>query len=144
MQFKAVKILRSRLVIAAFTVTLLSCASYRGVTLSTLTINSKARNNLIIDRYPEYGDGNPDGCIIMAEMKVQLNITDKGKTINGSVRDVNTGDTLRNVNVLLINTTGLESKLNTDSNGRFSFHSEFKVDTIKIEAIAYRRFLAKL
>lgn len=52
--------------------TLYACATYKGITLSAVTINGKKSNHRIVNRYQDYGDGHADSCLILAEMKAVL------------------------------------------------------------------------
>jgi hypothetical protein len=94
------------------------CVSYKGIKLSALTINSKKANNKILDRYPDYGDGHKDGCLVMAEMQLDLKI-DKPGQIQGKVSDVQTGKPLKSTSILLKTCMQQDISLTTDSLGSF-------------------------
>ena len=87
------------------------CVNYKGNKLSAFTLNSKKANSKIVDRFPDYGDGHKDGCIIMAEMHLELR-TDKAGQIDGKITDVHNGTPLNNVSLLL--KTDLQQKYSTD------------------------------
>lgn len=57
---------------------------------------------MILDRYPDYGDGHKGGCLIMQEMRLDLK-TDKKGQVDGIISDVVTGEPLQNASVLLKN-----------------------------------------
>jgi hypothetical protein len=65
----------------------ISCnVNQKAYILPELTINGKMKNNLIVRRIPDYGDGHRDGCIVWGEM--QINITKQNDTIFGRVLDI--------------------------------------------------------
>lgn len=93
-----------------------SCVNkYQGQKLPAFTINSNNKNGKIVNRLPDYGDGHKDGCIIMSEMKVDLNISQQG-TVSGLVSDVNTKVPLNAASVKLLSKSGKEITLLSDKN----------------------------
>ena len=50
----------------------------KGYKLSEFYFNGKKDNTRIESRIPDYGDGHPDGCMVMGEMSLALNYSDAG------------------------------------------------------------------
>jgi hypothetical protein len=102
-----------------FLIFLYSCVNkYQGQNLSVLTINSKMKNSKIVDRYPDYGDGHKDGCIVMSEMQVDLNLREKG-IVSGLVSDVTSKQPLPAASIRILTDTGRVLTLATGPEGKF-------------------------
>lgn len=122
---------------------LTSCINqYKGIQLSTVTVNSKRANHLIVDRFPDYGDGHKDGCIIMSQMRLHLSFNKPG-VITGQVSDVSSKEPLQNALVILNDNLGLTDKVVTDSLGQFSTSTQGKIIGLQIDYIGYRRLVVK-
>ena len=127
-----------------FTLFLLaSCINqYKGIRLSTVTVNGRKANHLIVDRFPDYGDGQKDGCVIRSEMRLELNY-DKLDLISGRLSDVSTREPLRNALVIINDRLGSISRTATDSLGLFSTKIEGKISGMQIDYIGYRRLIVQ-
>ena len=55
------------LILILISIVFSGCVSYKGIKLSAFTFNSKKANSKIANRFPDYGDGHKDGCLVMAE-----------------------------------------------------------------------------
>ncbi len=65
-------------IIVLFLFLISSCAiTNYGGKLSAFTFNGKNRNSYIVDRFPDYGDGHKDGCIVESEIRLEINRTNK-------------------------------------------------------------------
>jgi hypothetical protein len=121
-----------------------SCVTkYQGQKLSVFTINSITKNNKIINRFPDYGDGHKDGCIIMSEMKVDLNVRKEGK-ISGLVSDVYTKVPLTSASVKLLSKSGKEITLLSDKDGKFVVALEAGLSRLQVSYLSYRGFVVEL
>lgn len=120
-----------------------SCINqYKGIQLSSVTVDSKRANHLIVDRFPDYGDGHKDGCIIRSEMRLNLSFNKLGVT-TGQVSDVSSKEPLQNALVILNDNLGQTDKVVTDSLGQFSTKTQGKIIGLQIDYIGYRRLVVK-
>lgn len=103
--------------------TLYSCATYKGITLSVATINGKKANQKIINRYPDYGDGHADGCLVMAEMRADLSINKSKTVLSGKITDVINDQRMRNADVTIMMKDSTQAKIKTDENGEFNYQA---------------------
>jgi hypothetical protein len=123
-------------IISVFTIH--ACASYKGITLSACTINGKKSNHKIINRYPDYGDGHADGCLVLLEMKADLYVDKQKTNVSGQITDVVNGQQMRNVDVMITMTDSTEVKLRTDQYGKFMHMTKTPVRKIAFWSVAYR------
>lgn len=112
-----------------------NCYAQR-VHLSEFWYNGKPHNSLIVDRIPDYGDGHPDGCIIMGEMKLVLRDIDQ-QTVEGLVTDVDNGKPVL-AEVWMHRKDGSSDTFRTDMQGRFLFTRSSPVKKLRVRSIAYR------
>mgnify|MGYP000902504316 CR=1 FL=1 len=123
---------------------IISCTSrYKGMQLSSVTINDKKANKLIIDRFPDYGDGHKDGCVVMAEMRLNLTVNKNGHT-SGQVTDVSSGEPLHKARIELKNKLKQTYIVNTDSVGQFATNLSAKLTDLQVNYIGYRPLTIKL
>jgi hypothetical protein len=120
---------------------LVVCLIYRSIRLSEFTINSKNKSTKIINRIPDYGDGRREGCIIMPQIRVELQ-TQADTLIFGRVTDVDTRKPLIGANVKSISKAGIETRLTTDSLGAFKFAGRLR--HLEVSLLGYRNFTARL
>jgi hypothetical protein len=120
----------------------MSCSSYKGIKLSVLTVDGRNRNGRIVNRYPDYGDGHLDGCIVMPEMRVDLYQNQKFKSITGKISNVESGESLASANVTLFTTDSNLVQISTNSKGEFEIVSDRIFVSIRVDYLAYRRFYA--
>jgi hypothetical protein len=120
-----------------------SCVNkYHGQKLSVFSINSKIKNNKIIDRFPDYGDGRRDGCVVMSEMQIDLDT--RGQTIvSGIVRDVTTKASLDAATIKVLTRTGEDTVLLSNKDGKFVFYLEDQLSRLEITYIGYRNLVVK-
>ena len=119
------------------------CLSYKGNTLSAFTLNSKKANSKIVDRFPDYGDGHKDGCVVMAEMHLVLT-TDKAGLVEGEISDVDSGAPLSNAPVILQTDLQQGIHLTTDSLGLFRIKIQGSLKEARVDYIGYRRMIIRL
>ena len=120
----------------------LSSRAYNG--LPELTVNGHKKNSWISGRVPDYGDGHPDGCLVLQEVKVEMNTTIPGR-LSGIVRDLNTGDKMRHADVTLYsNNLQDTTKTFTDENGYFSFPFSNSMESMTVSSIGYRTLVVDL
>jgi len=116
----------------------------KGYKLSEFYFNGKKDNTRIESRIPDYGDGHPDGCMVMGEMSLAVNYSAAG-FFEGVVTDVNSQITIPGANVTISagnDTTQLTFW--TDSSGVFKLNKRTSVDYIGISCIGYRNLKVKL
>lgn len=127
------------ILILTFVIT--SCSGTKNLTeLSELTIENRTANKFIVDRKPNYGDGNRDGCVIMEEISMDIDQINE-KSISGKVFDSKTKEPLSNAKLTLItNQNGLTNKtiITSNSDGFFKGELNGKPTKIEVEYIAYR------
>ncbi|MCH4554138.1 hypothetical protein [Aestuariibaculum lutulentum] len=120
----------------------LSCSGTKNLTeLSELTIQNRSANELIIDRKPEYGDGQRDGCVFMEEISMNITELNNGKSIRGKVFDSKTKEPLINAKLkLFIEQNGSSKTLEIKTNENGFYNSDFKgkLKKIEVEYIAHR------
>lgn len=133
------KILFTILLVALFN----GCVSYKGKKLSAFTLNSKKANSKIVDRFPDYGDGRKDGCVVMAEMHLALK-TDKAGHMEGKISDVHDGRPLSNVLVIIKTDLQQDIQLTTDSLGLFRYKVLGKLKEAQLIYPGYRRMIIRL
>jgi hypothetical protein len=121
----------------------LGCVSYKGIQLSAFTYNSKKANSRIIGRFPDYGDGHKDGCMIMREMHLNL-IADKMGRIEGKVSDVSTMKPINYALVLLKTDLQQNIRLTTDSLGLFHTKIHGKLIEARLDYAGYRGMTVRL
>jgi hypothetical protein len=136
--------MRILFLLLVFLIFMTSCVTkYQGRKLSVFTVNSKTKNNKIINRFPDYGDGHKDGCIIMFEMKVDLNLRKEG-VISGLVSDVYTKVPLTSASVKLLSKSGKEIALLTDKDGKFVAPLGASLSRLQVSCLSYRGFVVEL
>lgn len=121
---------------------LYSCSTYKGVTLSTFHYNNKLANSKIVDRYPEYGDGKRDGCVVLDEISLEVKI-DKIGDIKGKVSDADSKKPLNNALVLIKTLENSRIEAITDSMGVFNSSISGQLTGLQIEHIGYRGLIIK-
>lgn len=124
--------------------TLYACATYKGITLSTVTINGKKSNHKIVNRYPDYGDGHADGCLVLAEMRAALYVDQHKSNISGKLTDVVNAEIMRNADITITMIDSTEAKIKTDENGEFAFKANTRIQKVAFWSIAYRTLIIKL
>ena len=134
-------------IILILTILISSCGGTKNLTeLSELTIQNQTANKFIVDRKPDYGDGNRDGCVIMDEISMDIDHLNE-RSISGKVFDSKTKEPLNNAKLTLItNQNGLTNKTIITSNFNGFFKSELngKPTKIEVEYIAYRNLKINL
>lgn len=119
------------------------CVSYKDHRLSSFTLNSKKANSRIVDRYPDYGDGHKDGCLVMEEMHSELK-TDKAGQVEGKISDVHDGRPLSDVLVIVKTDLQQDIQLTTDSLGLFRSKILGKLKEAQLVYPGYRRMIIRL
>ena len=116
-------------------------ATYEGRKLCSFYFNDKNRNSYIVDRFPDYGDGHKDGCIVEGEIKLEMRSTDK-TIFNGKVSDAGNNESLRAVNIYVYSRLSSQPKIMvTNERGEFSFEKSDEIVKIKVEALGFRTLL---
>ena len=128
--------------VAIFTFLVLhSCSSTKSnYALSKFIYNNKTYNSLIVNRVPKYGNGNPDGCIVMGEMQLSLSSSDSLQA-TGEIRDVVSLEPLAGARVKLDFGKGKLMDIVSDTQGKFKFNRETKVEGINVAYIGYRALI---
>lgn len=128
-----------KLIFLLVSLTLLACRAGYQPKPSNLYVNGTKHNRFIVDRKLTYGDGLPNGCIVLAEMNVSL----KSVTglVEGIITDLHSNSPLSNASINIKADSAQQQKqinLISDAEGRFKFHKTGKVTEIKIQAPGYR------
>lgn len=117
-----------------------SCVTkYKGQYLSVFTVNSKAKNSKILNRFPDYGDGHRDGCIVLPEMRVDLQIKKPG-IVSGFVSDVVTKAPLSAASFTVLTKSGKVLILSSDTEGKFTLNIDERVSRLEVRQLGYRDF----
>lgn len=104
-----------------------------------LIYNRKSLNQLIVDRIPDYGISNRDGCIVGREFILELSDIDQQK-VEGLVKDVETKEVITNATVKLTRRSRKTETLLTDATGRFLLEKSSPIKELQIQYIGYRIF----
>jgi hypothetical protein len=117
---------------------LVGCVATHKVALPSFSYNGKPHNNLIINRNPQYGDGQPDGCIIMSELSLSLTQA-SGDSILAVVREAGTGKVIPYANIRVFPKQIADTILLTRNaqNGFFMLRS-WQVKRMEVSTIGYR------
>lgn len=102
-----------------------------------LLYNGRNCNSLITNRIPEYGISSRDGCIVMREIMLELRDIDP-QTVEGLVKDVETGDALAGASIKLQRRKGHSEALAADSLGRFRLTRASPVKYLHVQYLGYR------
>lgn len=122
-----------------------SCAATGKHDLPTFSYNKHLRNALIVNRYPHYGDGQPDGCIREAQFALALHAVAGGDSIAGVVTDVQTRQPVFYAATTLFLASTLATTLVAVSpTGGFTFSRAQRVQRITISAIGYRSLTVEI
>lgn len=116
-----------------------SCSTLNENKLPKFSLNNITRNNLIVNRKANYGDGRPEGCIVLSEINLSIKTTDKSG-IRGEILDVESSKPIPFANLSLF-TNNTYKKFNADKDGKFSILSLSKVQKLKISSIGYRNLI---
>lgn len=102
-----------------------------------LLYNGRNCNSLITNRVPEYGISSRDGCIVMREIMLELRDID-AQTVEGLVKDVETGDALPGASIKLQRRKGHSEAFAADSLGRFRVARASPVKYLHVQYLGYR------
>ncbi|WP_439185854.1 hypothetical protein [Carboxylicivirga taeanensis] len=128
-------------IIFALILILLGCKSANTLTaLSELTVENHNRNELIVNRKPDYGYGHRDGSVILQEISMDIHKLNESCVI-GKVFDSKSEEPLHNALISIVTIqSGLTSiqKYKTDSEGTFKAELKGTIEKIQVEFIAFR------
>lgn len=111
--------------------------------LPTLSLRGEVINEAIIHRYPEYGDGNRDGCLVSGELGILLDsvvVIDSIIHLYGIAKD---NKTLTPIIKQFISFYPVQAqqKFSTDAEGRFHLYNKNSInDPLVIYIIGFRKF----
>lgn len=111
--------------------------------LPTLSLRSEVINQAVIHRYPEYGDGRRDGCLVSGELGILLDsvvVADRIIHLYGIARD---NKTLTPIIKQFISfyPVEIQQKFSTDAEGRFHLYNKNSInDPLVIHIIGFRQF----
>jgi hypothetical protein len=103
-------------IILPIVIFLFSCSSSQ--TLPKLSYDDKFYHSLITERKPDYGDGHPNGCVIMSEFSCALK-SGKDSSIIAEIKDAASNEFVvgtlikiffganRNIDTVVVNNKGL-------------------------------------
>ena len=102
-----------------------------------LWYNGKKLHKLIVDRIPDYGINDEDGCVVERAIRLEFRDIDS-LTVQGLLRDAETKDPLPGA-VIKLERLGQEIEiLNPDAKGRFIVKKASPVRKITVQYIGYR------
>ncbi|MBC9933131.1 carboxypeptidase-like regulatory domain-containing protein [Chitinophaga qingshengii] len=104
---------------------------------SKLLYNGKEYNELIVDRFPQYGFAGKDGCVVQGQLVLELKDTG-AQEVEGLVKDAETGAVIFAATVQLKRANGTTEEIATDEQGKFLVHKGSYVKTLRIAYIGYR------
>ncbi len=127
------------------TVLLFGCRSIKqSAPQSTFSINGKECNKCIMNRIPDYGIDNKDGCVVLGEISLSL-IFKSTDSIAGVVTDSKTSEPIPFAKVHLFKKTPEGARvLSSDSLGEFQIKLTNRLEKIQIEFVGYRTLLIDL
>ncbi len=122
-----------------------SCIVNRSkVELSKLKINGKYRNDLIIDRVPQYGNGRKDGCIINKQISLLIELSN-ASNISGKVIDSKTNESIAYANLNIYEKDeNVSINMMADSIGCFTTNNIAKPIKIVVKYIGYKTLTVEL
>jgi len=131
--------------ISLFTLILYGCASSKlKGDLPTFILNGKTRNDLVVNRTPDYGISNRDGCVILSEFSLRLTIN-KNDSIYGLLSDSKTNIVIPFALVYLKFDSDSDTLfLTTDNIGYFKTKSQTKIESLEVKYIGYRTLRVKM
>ncbi|NLR78182.1 hypothetical protein [Chitinophaga eiseniae] len=109
---------------------------------ATLFYNGKDCNQLIIDRFPQYGIAGRDGCVVQREIRLTLKDID-GQKAAGIVQDVETNELLRGARIKLKRKNGSDETIDTDAQGRFEVNTSSALKELQVYYVGYRTLKVK-
>lgn len=118
-------------------VLLVGCATYSDRELPTFTWNSVRSNSLIVDRYPEYGITERDGCVVQPEIHLDLRTSENGE-IEGTVIEVSSREAVRRAVVVVLTEKGKDLRMVTDRTGKFQGTTSGAFIELTVQSIGYR------
>ena len=123
----------------------IGCISGRySIQYSDFIVRGKKFNHLIERRIPDYGDGLRDGCVVLNEISMELEMLTED-IISGKVLDSTTKEPMLFTKVRLFPSDKSRSiAVVTDSIGHFEAELSSKLIKIQAEYVGYRLFEADL
>lgn len=117
---------------------LVGCVTAHKAALPSFSYNGKPHNSLIINRKPQYGDGRPDGCIIMSELSLALTQASKDSVL-AVVREAGTGKVIPYANVRIFPKQTADTILLTpNAQGKFFMLRSWQAKRVEVATIGYR------
>jgi hypothetical protein len=109
---------------------------------SSLVYNGKEFNHLIVDRFPVYGMGTENGCVVRGP--ISLKLQDIGSTeVEGWITDSRTGEPLPAAMIRLEMVDGSKDARAADSLGRFRFVKSSGIRVLRIDYLGYHSMVIK-
>ncbi|MDO7852344.1 hypothetical protein [Hymenobacter convexus] len=111
--------------------------------LPEFAYNGKAHNSRIITRRPDYGDGHPDGCIVMDEMQLRMNVISPD-SVSFEVKDVGTQQPVMATIMLVYQTPAKIDTLLTNIAGGVSAKRSADLKRVEAASLGYRQLTVDL
>ena len=120
--------------------TLAGCAASQQEALASFFVNNTAHNSLIVGRRPQYGDGQPDGCIVETAFSLRLRVTSVASdSIAGVVYVAGTTTPVLGAMVRALPPAPAEAiTLVTSNTGHFALRRAWQVQRLEVAMPGYR------
>jgi hypothetical protein len=123
--------------------TLGSCVTAGKNRLPAFFYNGKAHNARIITRRPDYGDGHPDGCIVMDEMQLRMEVVSPDSLLF-EVKDVETQQPVMAIITLVYQMPAKADTLQTNVAGIVSIKRSADFKRVEAASLGYRQLTVNL
>jgi hypothetical protein len=119
----------------------ISCKTHHGFNLSQFTLNGKKHNDWIVGRYPKYGDGSPDGDLILPEMRLDMVKQSKDR-LEGKLSDIDTNAPVTEATIRLVVKEITDTiVLTTNEQGKFLLKRPARVVYLEADKVGKQRRL---
>ena len=120
---------------------LISCSISNNAQLPKFSYNNKYYNSLIKNRVPEYGNGERDGCMPMAEIYLSLK-SENQKEFRGEIKDVRSLEPISYASIqIFTNNSDTPIQLMSDINGHFDLTRQSGISRLTISTVGYRTLI---
>lgn len=114
-----------------------NCKTINYGALHNLSINGKNQNRFVENRKPNYGDGKPDGCIVLPDINLSI-ITLPYSKIKGIITNIDSKNFIEGAEItIFINS---QNSINQYSNslGEFEIDNSVPINKIIVNATGHR------
>jgi hypothetical protein len=119
-----------------------SCSSSQ--TLPKFSYNDRFYNSLIAGRKPDYGDGHPDGCLIMREFSCALK-SNENSNIIAEIKDAESNELVAGSLIkIFFKRNSNPDTIVVNNKGYAEFNKRNDIAGISLSAVGYRRMYINL